>query len=76
MNGIESETTKVIKEVKKLAEKPAAAPTEDETADLAVKEESEDESGNSSSGAAAADEGTPARSTRSRTKSGKKGKKI
>jgi hypothetical protein len=80
MNGEESEATKVIKEVTKLAEKepdPTSEPLTKEENDIGdVAEADEDESGHSSSGVGADDDdGTPAKSTRSKTKGGKKGRK-
>jgi hypothetical protein len=76
MNGVESETAKVIKEVNQLAENPASSPTESRTPDPVVKDESGNESEEVSGDAGAADEATPAKSTRSKTKSGTKGKKT
>jgi hypothetical protein len=74
MNGEESEATKAINEVTKLAkqdEKSTPEPTADEGGD--IKEASEDES--EDSGGAGANDETPAKSTRSKTKTDKKGKK-
>jgi hypothetical protein len=81
MNGVESETAKVMSEVNKLAKKPASPSTEDTTPDPTIKEEAiddddDDDEEDSSNGAGATSEETPAKSTRSKTKSGKKGTKT
>jgi hypothetical protein len=75
MNGVESEATKVIKEVTQLAkdeEKSTPEPSAGEGSD--TKDASEDEF-EESSGALGANNETPAKSTRSKTKSDKTGKK-